>query len=104
MRVLIASVTAGGGHLAAAAAMEEAWKSLRPGDVVERVDVLQFASKLYRKIYSRGYVKVIEHVPELYALVFKKTDNQKQLRKMSSFRRVFARQSVVVEVALTSTE
>jgi processive 1,2-diacylglycerol beta-glucosyltransferase len=93
MRVLIATVTAGGGHLAAAAAMEEAWKSLRPGDVVERVDVLQFASKLYRKIYSQGYVKVIEHVPELYALVFKKTDNQKQVRKMSSFRRMFARQT-----------
>ena len=93
MRVLIATVTAGGGHLAAAAATEESWKALRPDDVVERVDVLQFASKLYRKIYSQGYVKVIEHVPELYALVFKKTDNQEQVRKMSRFRRTFARQT-----------
>ncbi len=93
MRVLIATVTAGGGHLAAAAATEESWKALRPNDVVERVDVLQFASKLYRKIYSQGYVKVIEHVPELYALVFKKTDNQEQVRKMSRFRRTFARQT-----------
>ncbi len=92
-RVLIATVTAGGGHLAAAAAMEEAWRALRPGDVVELVDVLQFASRLYRKIYTQGYVKVIEHAPELYALVFKKTDNQEQVRKMSSFRRTFARQT-----------
>ncbi len=93
MRVLIATVTAGGGHLAAAAAMEEAWRALRPDDVVERVDVLQFASKLYRKIYTQGYVKVIEHAPELYAMVFKKTDNQEQVRKMGSFRRTFARRT-----------
>src|SRR5262245_59355212 len=50
MRVLIATVTAGGGHLAAAAALEEAWKAARPSDTLEKVDVLDFASKLYRKL------------------------------------------------------
>lgn len=93
MRVLIATVTAGGGHLAAAAALEEAWKKLRPQDEVQNVDVLQFASKLYRSIYTETYVKVIAHAPELYALVFKKTDNQEQVRKMSNFRRTFARKT-----------
>lgn len=93
MRVLIATVTAGGGHLAAAAALEEAWKKLRPDDVVQCVDVLEFATHLYRKIYTRTYVKIIEHAPELYALVFKKTDNQEQVRKMSGFRRTFARRT-----------
>ncbi len=93
MRVLIATVTAGGGHLAAAAALEEAWKSLRPDDVVQCVDVLDFASKLYRSIYTEAYVKIVAHAPELYALVFKKTDNQEQVRKMSSFRRTFARRT-----------
>ena len=90
MRVLIPTVTAGGGHLAAAAALEESWKALRPDDVVQRVDLLEFTSKLYRKVYSEGYVKVIEHAPELYAFVFKKTDNHEQVRKMSSIRRTFA--------------
>jgi processive 1,2-diacylglycerol beta-glucosyltransferase len=93
MRVLIATVTAGGGHLAAAAALEESWKKLRPNDVVKCVDVLEFASKLYRKIYTETYVKVVAHAPELYALVFKKTDNQEQVRKMSGFRRTFARRT-----------
>jgi processive 1,2-diacylglycerol beta-glucosyltransferase len=93
MRVLIATVTAGGGHLAAAAALEESWKALRPNDVVKCVDVLEFASNLYRKIYTETYVKVIAHAPELYALVFKKTDNQEQVRKMSGFRRTFARRT-----------
>ena len=31
MRILIATVTAGGGHLAAAAALDEAWRASRPG-------------------------------------------------------------------------
>ena len=93
MRVLIATVTAGGGHLAAASALEESWKELRPDDVLQCVDVLQFASKLYRNIYTETYVKIIAHAPELYALVFKKTDNQEQVRKMSSFRRTFARRT-----------
>jgi len=91
MRVLIATVTAGGGHLAAAAALEESWKALRPDDVVECVDVLRFAPKLQRKIYTETYVKIIEHVPELYAMVFKKTDNLEHVRKVSRFRRRFAR-------------
>ncbi|MBA4149827.1 MAG: glycosyltransferase [Verrucomicrobia bacterium] len=90
MRVLIATVTAGGGHLAAAAALEEAWRRLRPNDVLEKVDVLDFASKFYRKIYVETYVKVIEHVPELYAMMFKKTDNDEEVQKADSFRRSFA--------------
>jgi len=93
MRVLIATVTAGGGHLAAAAALEESWKNLRPHDVVQTVDVLEFASKLYRNIYTETYVKIVAHAPELYALVFKKTDNHEQVRKMGSFRRTFARRT-----------
>lgn len=90
MRVLIATVTAGGGHLAAAAALEEAWRGLRPHDVLEKVDVLDFASKFYRKIYVETYVKVVEHVPEFYAMVFKKTDNHQEVQKAANFRRSFA--------------
>jgi len=90
MRVLIATVTAGGGHLAAAGALEEAWRALRPRDVLEKVDVLDFASKLYRKIYVSGYVKVVEHVPEVYGMVFKKTDDSAKVRRANTFRRTFA--------------
>jgi processive 1,2-diacylglycerol beta-glucosyltransferase len=93
MRVLIATVTAGAGHLQAAAALEEAWRALAPADTVERMDVLDFVSRLYRKLYSEGYVKVIERAPELYALLFKKTDNPALLRKLSRVRRSLAGRS-----------
>ena len=90
MRILIATVTAGAGHLQAAAALEEAWRAERPGDVVEKVDLLDYVSRLQRKVYVQGYVKLVEHAPELWGMVFKKTDNPALLRKVARFRRGFA--------------
>src|SRR2546423_15332529 len=90
MRILIATVTAGAGHLQAAAALEEAWRTLRPEDVVEKVDLLDFVSRLQRNVYIKGYVKLVEHAPELWGMVFKKTDNPTFLRKVARFRRGFA--------------
>jgi processive 1,2-diacylglycerol beta-glucosyltransferase len=91
MRILIATVTAGAGHLQAAAALEEAWRSLRPADIVQRVDVLDFTPRLYRKAVADGYLKLVGHAPELYALVFKKTDNPTLVRKLTRLRRLSAR-------------
>ena len=91
MRVLIATVTAGAGHVQAAAALEEAWKAMSPRDTVQRLDVLEFTPKLYRKMYVEGYVKLVEHAPELWAVVFKKTDNPNLVRKLTRLRRTMAK-------------
>ena len=93
MRVLIATVTAGAGHLAAAKALEESWKSLRPKDTVQTVDVLDYAPKLIRKFYIEGYVKLVEHVPELYAYAFKRSDDPAKLTKTLDFRRSLSHKS-----------
>jgi processive 1,2-diacylglycerol beta-glucosyltransferase len=90
VRVLIATVTAGGGHLQAAAALEEAWTNVHPSDEVKRVDLLDLVAKLQRKVYAEGYVKLIAHAPELYELFFNKTDNPRRLRELATFRRRFA--------------
>lgn len=90
MRILIATVTAGGGHLQAAAALEEAWTTVHPSDEVKRVDLLDLVPKLQRKVYAEGYVKLIAHAPELYELFFNRTDNPKRLRELGTFRRRFA--------------
>jgi processive 1,2-diacylglycerol beta-glucosyltransferase len=89
MRILIATVTAGGGHIAAAAAMEEAWRAARPDDVVERLDLIRFFSPLHKKIHEDGYVKLIELAPELWGMIFGKTDNTKVAQQMSKLRRAF---------------
>ena len=87
MRILIATVTAGAGHLQAAAALEEAWRAFRPDDAVERVDVLDFTSQVFRKAYGGGYAQVVQHAPELWGFFFKHTDKPALLRKISRLRR-----------------
>jgi processive 1,2-diacylglycerol beta-glucosyltransferase len=89
MRILIATITAGGGHLAAAAALEEAWRAARPEDVVERIDLLKFFSPLHKKIHSDGYLALVERAPELWGMVFAKTDNPKVARSMNQLKRLF---------------
>src|SRR5438477_3685429 len=89
-RILIATVTAGAGHVQAAAAVEEAWRALCPRDTLQRLDVLDFTPRLYRKAYVEGYVKLVEHAPDLWAHVFKKTDNPNLIRKLGRLRRTLA--------------
>jgi processive 1,2-diacylglycerol beta-glucosyltransferase len=89
MRVLIATITAGGGHLAAAAALEEAWRALRPGDVIERIDLLKFFSPLHRKVHSDGYITLVERAPELWGMIFKSTDHPKAARRLNKIKRLF---------------
>ncbi len=95
MRILITTITAGAGHLQAAAALEEAWRALRPRDTVEKVDIKKFFSPLHSKIYSDGYVKIVEHAPELWGMVFKKTDNPKLLRRLARLRKKFPTNSTM---------
>ena len=90
MRVLIATVTAGAGHLQAASALEEAWRTIRPRDAIERLDLLDYVSRLQRQIYIQTYVKLVEHAPEIWGMMFKKTDNSAVVRKLTGFRRAFA--------------
>jgi processive 1,2-diacylglycerol beta-glucosyltransferase len=89
MRILIATVTAGGGHIAAAAAVEEAWRAARPEDLIERLDLVKFFSPLHKKIHEDGYVKLIELAPELWGMIFGKTDHPKVAQQMNKLRRAF---------------
>ena len=89
MRILIATVTAGGGHLAAAAALDEAWRALRPDDTVERLDLVKFFSPLHRKIHAEGYVKLVERAPELWGMIFAKTDDPQVARRLNRIQRLF---------------
>lgn len=91
MRILVATVTAGAGHVQAAVAVEEAWRMLRPGDTVERVDLLEWVPRLQRKLYAEGYVKVVEHAPEVWGMMFRKTDDAGLMRRLSRVRRMWAR-------------
>src|SRR3954465_8596123 len=89
MRVLIATVTAGGGHLASASALEEAWRTSRPDDELTKVDLVKFFSQRHRKSHGDGYVKLVEHAAELSGMVFKKTDQPDLARRLNRLKRLF---------------
>jgi processive 1,2-diacylglycerol beta-glucosyltransferase len=89
MRILIATVTAGGGHLAAAAALDEAWRAFRPRDAVERVDLVKFFSPVHKTIHRGGYDKLVEHAPEVWGLLFKQTDDPERARRLGKWHRFF---------------
>lgn len=86
MRILIATATAGGGHLAAAAALEEAWRSRFPQDEIELVDIVNFFSPLHRRVHAGGYAKLVEHAPELWGMVFEKTDDPGLARRLNRLK------------------
>ncbi|MBL8228033.1 MAG: UDP-N-acetylglucosamine 2-epimerase [Bryobacterales bacterium] len=90
MKVLIATVTAGAGHLQAANALHEVWTEARPQDEVAKEDVLDYTSRLFRKAYSEGYVKMVERAPELYAAFFSRTDDARLMRKWTRTRRTLS--------------
>ena len=89
MKVLIVTATAGGGHLAAASAIEDAWRALRPRDAIEKLDLVKFFSPLHRKIHADGYESLVEHAPELWGMLFSKTDDPKVVARLNRWRRVF---------------
>jgi processive 1,2-diacylglycerol beta-glucosyltransferase len=75
--------------LAAASALDEAWHALRPDDLVDRVDLGKFFSPLHRKIVSDGYVKLVNHAPELWGMMFAKTDKPKMAGALNRVRAIF---------------
>ena len=91
LRVLIPTVTVGAGHVQAAAALEEAWRERRPHDAVQRLDVLEFMPRLYRKAYLESYLKLVAHAPELWGAFFRKTDNPRKLSRLNRVRAALGR-------------
>ena len=91
MKVLIATVTVGAGHTQAAAALEEAWREGRSRDAVLRLDVLDFTPRLHRQTYAEGYVRLVEHAPALWGMLFNTTDNPARVRQFTRLRRALAR-------------
>jgi processive 1,2-diacylglycerol beta-glucosyltransferase len=64
-RVLILSASAGAGHMRAADALEHAFKKLRAAANVRHLDVLQLTNKLFRRLYSKAYLDLVNSSPEL---------------------------------------
>ena len=73
-RVLLLSASSGAGHLRAAQALEKAF-SARGDCVVEHIDAMKYASKLFQSLYHRSYIAMVRRAPSLMGVLYDRTDH-----------------------------
>lgn len=73
-RIAIFSVSAGAGHVRAAAALEAAARAWFPDVQATHVDLMSIVSPVFRSIYADGYLKVVRHAPALWKQMYAVSD------------------------------
>jgi len=75
-KVLLLSASAGAGHVRAAEAIEKAFNQAK--DAAKRevlhVDVLNYTNKLFRHLYSKAYIDLVNKMPEVPGWFYDKLD------------------------------
>ncbi|RPI80122.1 MAG: UDP-N-acetylglucosamine--LPS N-acetylglucosamine transferase [Desulfobacteraceae bacterium] len=74
MRILILSASVGAGHLRAAEAVELALRELAPEAIIRNIDVLQWTSKAFRRIYGRAYLDLVNKAPHVLGYFYDMLD------------------------------
>ncbi len=73
-RVLILSASVGSGHVRAAQAIEKAFRQLDAAREVRHVDALAYTNKLFRRLYQKTYIDIVNSVPELFGWIYEHTN------------------------------
>ena len=69
-RVLVLSASAGAGHVRAAQALERALVATSRVHEVRHVDILQYTSKLFRRVYAHAYLDLVNRAPEVLGWLY----------------------------------
>jgi processive 1,2-diacylglycerol beta-glucosyltransferase len=69
-RILVLSASAGAGHVRAAQALERALVATGRVGEVRHVDILQYTSKLFRRVYAQAYLDLVNRVPEVLGWMY----------------------------------
>jgi processive 1,2-diacylglycerol beta-glucosyltransferase len=75
-KVLLLSASAGAGHVRAADAIEKAFKEVENGEgrEIQHLDILNYTNKVFRHLYSKAYIDLINKLPEVPGWVYDKLD------------------------------
>ena len=75
-KVLLLSASAGAGHVRAAEAIEKAFKEVDNGEgrEVQHLDILNYTNKVFRHLYSKAYIDLVNKLPEVPGWVYDKLD------------------------------
>lgn len=73
-KVLILSASAGAGHLRAAQAVERAFAETGVAESVHNYDTLEFTNPLFRQLYSKAYIEMVNRMPEVLGWLYDRLD------------------------------
>ncbi len=73
-KVLILSAAVGAGHLRAAEALEKTFKQLNAAEEVKNIDVLNYTNPLFRRLYGKAYLDMVNAMPEVLGWMYDSLD------------------------------
>lgn len=73
-RVLILSASVGNGHTMAAEALKKAFEIKKLSSEVRHEDVLDLTNPLFRRLYSKAYIDLVNKAPELLGWMYDQLD------------------------------
>jgi processive 1,2-diacylglycerol beta-glucosyltransferase len=73
-KVLVLSASAGAGHLRAAQAIERAFVETGAAEEIRHVDTLEYTNKLFRNLYSKAYIDMVNKAPEVLGWLYDQFD------------------------------
>jgi processive 1,2-diacylglycerol beta-glucosyltransferase len=73
-KVLILSASAGAGHLRAAEALERAFLQMNAAQEVRHIDTLSYTNKVFRHLYSKAYIEIVNKMPEVLGWLYDHLD------------------------------
>jgi processive 1,2-diacylglycerol beta-glucosyltransferase len=85
-KIAIFSVSAGAGHLRAAQALQAAAAKWYPETETVHIDLMEYVPKLFRKVYTETYIKIIERHPALWGYLYDRSDREKADSSLNRLR------------------
>jgi processive 1,2-diacylglycerol beta-glucosyltransferase len=73
-KVLVLSASAGAGHVRAAQALERAFIDLDAAEEVRHIDALDYTNKLFRNLYTKAYLDLVNTTPDLFGWLYDRLD------------------------------
>ncbi len=73
-KILILSAAVGAGHLRAAEAIEKEFKHQHPTAEVKNIDVLNYTNPLFRRLYGKAYLDMVNRMPEVLGWMYDSLD------------------------------
>jgi|ERR1043165_3018811 processive 1,2-diacylglycerol beta-glucosyltransferase len=100
-RILILSASVGAGHLRAAQALELALRELAPEAHIQNTDVLTLTGPLFRRLYGKAYLDLVNIAPHFLGYFYDVTDRSRPpTRRGDQVRRLAQRINLPEVIAL----